>query len=577
MKSRSFSWVPVLFIVGAMLFSTVQCAPQAATETAVPAATEAPTTAAATAAPTEAPTATPDKEAPVTEGPQSVLRVPRGQIDNLDPGLLPSVNDCDIQSKMFEGLLDFMVDGTEVKLGAESYEVNETGDVYTFHLRKNAKWSDGQPLTAHDYVYSWRRVQDPVTASGYASFAYIIKNAAAINSGEIEDLTQLGVEAVDDYTLKVTLEQTATFFPRVVAFNTLFPVRQDVIEKYGDKWLEPENIVSNGPYVMTEWEKDVQVVFERNPHYWGEPPKVAKIVYKLMENPASTAPTMYEAGELDLALFPPEEYARINDDPVLSKEVVLQTSSSIMFIVFDSKYPPFNDVRVRQAFNLAIDRESYVKGPLQGLYEPAYILIPPGIAGRNEDASLSSRDYAKDVERAKELMAEAGYPNGEGFPEVELKYRTRENEQKMGEAIPPMWEKALGVKVKRSPTEAQAYREWFRSRKTEPFDMMVYGWASDYEDPYDYFNTIWPSWSDLYMTKWVHEEYDALAKEAGLVTDPEKRVEMYMKVDEILESEGPMAPVNYGSATYLVKPWVRGQILNRMGAYTLQYAWVVPH
>lgn len=580
MSSRHFAWVSLLVILS-LTASVVACGP-----TPVPAAPEPtavvaqPTEAPAepTAAPAE-PTAAPVAEegAPVTEGDLSVIRAPRAQIDNLDPGLMPSVNDVDMQRKMFEGLLDYMDDGTELLLGAERYEANETGDVYTFYLRQNAKWSDGQPLTAKDYVWAWRRTLDPATANPYASTVYIIKNAQAINEGTITDLTQLGVEAVDDYTLKVTLEQPAGFFPRLAAFPTLYPVRQDVIEKFGADWVEPENIVCNGKYVPTLWEKDVQLVFERNPNYWGEPAKAAKLVYTLMEDPYSMAPVLYESDELDLTPFAAEEYARIQADPELAPQVVLQPQSATMWVVFDTANPPFDDMRVRQAFNLAIDRQGFVDGVLQGLAVPAYVLVAPGIAGRNEEAFIGTRDYAQDVEKAKQLLAEAGYPNGEGFPEVELKYRTRFLEQKMGESLPAMWETALGVKVLGSPTEAQAYREWYRSRVDQPFNMMVYGWSSDYEDPYNWFNAIWHSSADQYHSRWKNEEYDTLVDQAASEPNPEKRAEMYKQAHIILENEVPLAPMIYTVEPYLLKPWVQGPVFSRMGNYNLHWSWVVEH
>jgi oligopeptide transport system substrate-binding protein len=566
-----------MLLILAVLSTLVSCGPTAAPE--VEEATEAPVAQATEApAPTEAPEeAEPAPGEPVTEGPQSILRAPRAQIDNLDPGLMPSVNDVDMQRKMFEGLLDYKDDGTELFLGAESYEVNDAGDVYTFYLREDAKWSDGQPVTANDYVWAWRRTLDPETANPYAGTAYIIKNAKPINEGEITDLTQLGVEAVDDYTLQVTLEGPAGFFPRLAAFPTLYPLRQDVIEAHGESWVEVENIVCNGPYVPVEWEKDVRLVFERNPEYWGEPAQVARLEYILMEDPYSQGPVLYEAGDLDLTPFPPEEYARIQADPELADQVVLQQQSTTMWVVFDTSNPPFDDVRVRQAFNLVLDREGFVDGVLQGLARPAYVLIAPGIAGYNPDAYIGTRNYEEDVAMAQELMAEAGYPNGEGFPEVELKYRTRFLEQKMGEAAPAMWEEALGVTINPAPTEAQAYREWFRSRAEQPFHMMVYGWASDYEDPYNWFNAIFTSEADQYHTRWVNEEYDQLVAEAAGEPDPQKRTQMYEEAAVILERESPLAPMINVVEPYLIKPWVKGDVFTRMGHYTLKWASVVGH
>jgi len=564
-----------VLMVAILMLSAVSCGAPPAAETPV---VEEPEAGSPPEEATLAPAAEePDPNAPVTEGEQSIVRAPRAQIDNLDPGLMPSVNDVDMQRKMFEGLLDYMDDGTELFLGAERYEANETGDVYTFYLRQDAKWSDGKLVTAQDYVWAWRRTLDPETANPYASTVYIIKNAQAINEGTITDLTQLGVEALDDYTLRVTLEQPGGFFPRLAAFPTLYPLRQDVVEAHGPDWVEPENIVTNGPYVPTLWEKDVQLVFERNPHYWGDPAKIAKIVYMLMEDPYSQGPVLYEADELDLTPFPPEEYARILADPELSQQVVLQAQSTTMWVVFDTSHPPFDDPLVRQAFSLAMDREGFVNGVLQGLAEPAYVLVAPGIAGRNEDAFIGTMDYAQDIEQAKQLLAEAGYPNGEGFPEVELKYRTRFLEQKMGESLPGMWEQALGVTVNGAPTEAQAYREWYRSRVDQPFDMMVYGWASDYEDPYNWFNAIFESSADQYHSHWANAEFDELVNQAAGEPNPEKRKQMYEQADVILESELPLAPMIHVVEPYLVKPWVQGPVFTRMGHYTLKWAWVTSH
>jgi oligopeptide transport system substrate-binding protein len=562
MKSRCFSWTSIL-LMAVLVFSVVSCSSECAPPTPPP---PEPTGASATTAP--------DKDAPITEGDLSTVYAPRGQIDNLDPSRLPSVNDVDMQRKIFESLVDYMDDGTELLLGAEKYEANETGDVYTFYLRKDAKWSDGQPVTAHDYVFGWRRLFDPVMANTNASTVYIIKNGAPINNGEIDDLTQLGVKAVDDYTLEVTLEQPAGYFPTLV--NALYPIREDIVKEFGDKWVDPENIVCNGPYVLQVWEKDVQLVFERNPQYWGEPAKIAKIVYKLMEDPYSTAPSMYEAGELDIAPFPPEEYARIKADPELAEQVVLQPQATVYWVVFDTGKPPFDDVRVRQAFNLAVDREGYVNGVLQGLGLPAYIIPSPDVAGRNEDAFVGTRDYAQDVEKARALMAEAGYPNGQGFPEVELKYRTRFLEQKMGEALPAMWEKALGVKINPEPTEAQAYRAWFQSRAEQPYDMMVYGWVADNE-PVNWFNAIFVSSADLYHSRWANKEFDDLVAKAAAETDPETRIKMYKQADEILERETPYLPVLHVVEPYLIKPWLKGPVSSTSGYYNLQWGWIVTH
>jgi len=457
----------------------------------------------------------PAEEGIVTEGPQSVAYAPRGQIDNLDPSRLPSINDVDMQRKIFEGLVDYMDDGTELLLGAESYEANEDATVFTFRLREDAVWSDGEPVTAEDYVFGFRRTFDPAMGNTNASTLYIIKNGSPINNGETEDLSQLGVEAVDDYTLRIELEKTASYFPKLI--NGMFPLRQDVIEEHGDNWVEPENIVTNGPYLLSEWEKEVELVFERNPNYWGEPPQIETVIYKLIEDPYSTAPAMCEADELSLAPFFPEEYARIESDPELSDQIHLQPQATCYCVVFDTSTPPFDDARLRQAFNLAVDREAYVQGVMQGLGLPAYIIPSPNVVGRNPDAFIGTRDYEVDVARAQELMAEAGYPDGEGFPEVELKYRTRFLEQKMGEALPGMWEEALGVTINPEPTEAQAFREWFQSRAEQPFDMMVYGWVAD-NQPVNWFNPIFTCDADLYHSKWCDPEFDELVAEAGQVS-----------------------------------------------------------
>ncbi len=564
--------VVLLLVLGCLLAFAASCGPEA-TEESVPAEpTEVEATEAEATEPSES-VEEPD-DGPVTEGPESVVYAPRGQVDNLDPSRLPSINDVDMQRKIFEGLVDYMDDGTELLLGAESYEANDDATVFTFNLRQDARWSDGEPVTANDYVFGWRRFFDPAMANTNASTVYIIKNGEPINNGEIEDLSQLGVEAVDEYTLRVELERAASYFPKLI--YGMYPLREDVVEAHGDEWVEAENIVSNGPYLLSEWTKDVELVFERNPQYWGEPPKIETIVYKLMEDPYSTSPAMYEAGELDLAPFPPEEYARIESDPDLSDQIHLQPQAACYWVVFDTEKAPFDDVRVRQAFNLAVDRESYVNGVMQGLGVPAYIIPSPDVVGRNPDAFIGTRNYEEDVERARELMAEAGYPDGEGFPEVELKYRTRFLEQKMGEALPGMWTEALGVTVNPEPTEAQAFREWFQSRAEQPFDMMVYGWVADNE-PVNWFNPIFPCDADLYHSGWCNEEFDELVGEAASEPDPDRRIEMYEEAGEMLEAETPYLPVLHPVEPFLVKPWLDGPVFSATGYYNLQWGWVLPH
>jgi oligopeptide transport system substrate-binding protein len=367
-----------------------------------PGPTSAPAAPATEAAkPTAAPAAKPAGPAG-----EQVIRIPHAEPPTLDPGLAEDVVSLEVITQIFEGLVAFDDKGTISGLGAEKWEVSPDGLTYTFTLRQGPKWSDGKPVTAQDYAWAWRRNVDPKTASPYANTLFPVKNAEAINNGELEP-DQLGVEVKDDRTLVATLEQPAAYFLRLASTWTLMPLREDVIDKAGDKWTEPQNIVSNGPFKLQEWRHDTQIILERNEAYWGQKPSLQRAIYRLFpEGGSDQALAAYEANELDTfgagASFelPPNQVDGVLADPKLKAELKVLDQSATNFISVNTRREHLKDPRVRMALGMALDRPTILNEVLKRPGEPAATLQPEGIVGRKPEV------WAKDdVAAAKKLLS----------------------------------------------------------------------------------------------------------------------------------------------------------------------------
>ena len=488
------------------------------------------------------------------------LRMPITEPPTLDPGLATDSVSIDVISQIFEGLLGFDDQGTAVPLGAERWSVSEDGLTYTFTLRDGSRWSDGKPVTAADYEWAWKRTVDPQTASDYATIFYPIKNALKIHRQRL-DPAELGVVAADERTLVVTLEQPAAFFLRLVSGWTMLPVRRDVVERFGDQWTEAKNIVTNGPFVLKAWRHDERITLERYDDYWGAKPALATVAYRIY--PADAAADVlaaYQAGELDAvgsgAAFDLSAIQgdRFVADPTLQWELKTFPQSATMFLTVNHRRPHLQDPRVRMALGQAIERRRLLEDVLQRVGAPAAGLLPEGLVARRPD--LWPRE---DLQQAKQNLAEAGFPEGKGMPELRFTYNTNPQWKLMGEYLQQRYKDALGIDLKLDPMEWAAFLKWRRGEDWQTAgDLYRGGWFADYEDPNNWHNVLWDSREDpaVFGSGWKDEAYDVLVRRAQREADPARREQLYAQAEQVLAREYPYIPMFHYGIQALVKPYV---------------------
>lgn len=534
-----------------------------------------PPTAPATEPGSQPPEATPTVPAPANVAAtatavalRETLHLATTEPPTLDPTLATDQVSADIIVQLFEGLVGFDERGSPVGLGAESWEVSDDGMTYTFVLRAEPRWSDGQPVTAGDYEFAWRRAIDPKTAADYASLFFPLKNAVKINTEGL-DPQLLGVTAKDDRTLIVTLEAPATHFLRLVSTWPFSPLRRDVVELHGDRWTDPAHIVTNGPFVLSEWTHDKQIVLDRHDGYAGERPRIRQAVYRIFpEGAGDQVFAAYEAGNLD-ALgpgtafeIPPAQVDRVLADAKLRQEVRTYPQSGTMFLAFNHRRPHLQDARVRIALGQVIEREKLLRGVLRRVGDPALGLQPEGIVGREPLAWPT-----EDVEQARQRLAEAGFPDGEGFPQITFTFNDSPQWRALGEYLKQRYQDTLGIDLKLEPMEWSAYLRWRRGEEwAANGDIARAGWFSDYEDPYPWYNVLWDSREDpaAFNTGWKHDEYDRLVREARGEADGSVRADQYRQAEEILAGEYPALPLFHYALRTMVKPHVQGYAPERV-------------
>jgi oligopeptide transport system substrate-binding protein len=498
----------------------------------------------------------------------SEVHLPLSEPPTLDPGLAEEGSAIEVVSQLFDGLVSLEPSGGVSGLGAESWSISPDGTTYTFTLRAGRTWTDGRPVTADDYAYAWRRNVDPATASPYANALFPVKNAQAINDGELPP-DQLGVRAVDDRTLVVTLEQPAAYFLSLASTWTLYPLRRDVVEANGDDWTDPGTIVTNGPYLLTAWEHDSRIVLDRNPSYGGPPPSIARATFHLFPSEGSEQMlAAYEAGEIDTtgagvpSELPPSQIDRILADPVLSGQVRSIKQSSTELIIVNHRRPHLQDPRVRQALGMALDRTLILDAVLKRAGEPAYGIQPEGIVGRQP--SLWPRD---DAAMAQQLMADAGYPNGAGFPEITYTFNSSAELRILAEYLQARWKETLGVNVRLESMERRVFLPWRRGEEWNARgDLYRASWFSDYEDPNNWYNLLWESSSDptSFNGAWKDAGFDALVRRGASEQDAARRAGIYGQAEAIMAREYPHIPLFHYDVRSLVKPYVRGYAPSRV-------------
>ena len=459
--------------------------------------------------------------------------------ESFDPAVVTDQVGMRISSALFEGLCRIDEAGVPGPGMAERWTVTEDKKHYTFHLRANAQWSNGDPVTAHDFVRSWQRVLDPSFGADYASQLYVIANAAAYNEGKLTDFTQVGVTALDDQTLTVTLENPTPYFIDLCAFATLAPVHLPTIEKHGGAWLKPHNIVCNGSYLLEAWRLDDHLRLRKNPRYWDAANVAMATIEVLPISEPNTAINYFLTGEADLimdkGMVPTSLTATLKTKPWFHTGPFLGS----YFTRFNVTAAPFDNDKVRQAFTHAIDRRRITEKITQLGEIPAWSLTPPG-AGADQYTPPPGLDF--DPAKARALLAEAGYPGGKGLPRIEYLYFPKTVETNIAVELQSMWKEHLGVPVQ---IVKQEWKVYLASMKSLQYQMCRSSWVGDYNDP-NTFLEMFTSASGNNRTGWKSPDYDGLLATAAIVADPAQRNATLSQAEQLLVStDAVILPIYY--------------------------------
>jgi oligopeptide transport system substrate-binding protein len=489
---------------------------------------------------------------------QNVLRVANsGEPDSLDPHQVSGNWEDRIVGDMFMGLTTEAADGTVIPGAAESWTISDDGLTYTFTLRDHT-WSDGTPVTADDFVFGFRRILDPATAAEYAYLLYPIKNAEAINNGSQTDPEALGARAVDPKTLEITLEQPTSYFIELLTHYTSFPIPKHKVEELGDDWVKPGNIVGNGAYTVVEWVPNSQVRMAKNENFWdAENVAIDEVVYYPTEE-RNTGTKQFRAGEVDVQYdFASEQIDFLKEN--LPEATHISPGLAAYYYVFNTKEPPFDDVRVREALAMAVERDAITDKILRTGEIPAYNLVPPntGTYGEPPQVEWADMPYEERVEQAKALLAEAGF--GPDNPlKFTLRYNTSENHKKIAIAIAAMW-KQLGVQAELFNTEVKVH---YNDLQSHDFQVARAGWVADYNDPENFLTLLRTSTGPMNYGQYSNEEYDRLMAESDATTDEEARNELMRQAEALMLTELPLIPIYHYVDKNLVSPRVQGWVDN---------------
>jgi ABC-type oligopeptide transport system substrate-binding subunit len=485
---------------------------------------------------------------------ETVLRMANlGEPETLDPHKASTTIEFNILCNLFEGLVVQDPKGNVTPGVAESWTVSDDGLSYRFTLRANAKWSNGEPVTAGDFVYSLRRVEDPKVNSQYAEVLYPIKNAQEVNSGKL-DLSALGVVAPDPRTVEITLKAPTPYFLHLLTHHTAMPVNERNVARFGEEWVKPGNMVSNGAYVLDDVKPNAHIRIVKNQNYWNA--KIVAIDAVLFDPSEDRAAVLrrYRAGEFDIVYndLPNDQLASLRQN--MPKELHIAPYAGVYYYVFNLTKPPLNDLRVRQALAMAVNREVLVDKITLAGELPAYGFVPDGTVNyTSQKASWAKTSQAERDAAAIKLMTDAGYGPRKPIT-LQLLYNTSENHRRIAVAIAAMWKK-LGVNVDLVNVEAKVH---FATLRQGDFEVGRTGWIADYNDAQNFLFLAQTSTKQQNFGKFSNPEYDRLMDEASVTADQRKRAELMQQAETILIRELPVLPIYFYVSKNLVSQKVKG-------------------
>lgn len=497
--------------------------------------------------------------------------------ETIDPALNSAVDGANMIVHAFETLMIVDSENKIVPGQAETYDVSEDGLTYTFHLRDGLKWSDGSPLTADDFVFSWKRLSDPNTAAPYAGdMLSYVKGYEEASAGDID---ALGVSAPDDQTFVVELSVPCVYFAKLLTHATMVPVQQATIEANGDQWtLQPETYVSNGPLKMVEWVPGSHITFEKNENYWdADKVTLNTLKFVLMEDPNASY-SAYQTGEVSMIKEPPtEEIPSLKDKEDFHVEPIMGT----YYLDFQNEKEPFNNRDVRMALSLAIDRDYVANTVMQGTYTAATNFVGPGISDVEdgtffEDVTKENNggdffdvsNYDADVAEAKELLAKAGYPDGQGFPTIEYMTNDAGYHTAVAEYLQSCWKEVLGINMDIKVVEWGTFTP---TRRAGDYQAARDGWVYDYDDPSNMLNLM-ISTSGNNSAKYNNPEVDKLLNEANSTADLEEHYSKLHEVENLILEDAAIVPVAYYNDFWLQDPKLKGTWHSPYGYWFFQYA-----
>ncbi len=498
--------------------------------------------------------------------------------ETIDPTLNTASDAGTIIENAFEGLMRLDENEKAVPGVAEKMDVSDDKLEYTFHLRKNAKWSDGEPVTAKDFEFSWVRALTKETAAEYSYQLYYIKNAEKFYNGQATR-EELGIEVVDDHTIKVTLEAPTAYFPELTAFTTYFPEREDIVTADPEGWAtNPETYVSNGTFKLVQWDLKDQLVFEKNKEYWNAKEiKLPGLVFKLVTD-ENTAYASLKSGEFDMVdTVPAAEIAAGKEEGLVTIYPNLATYMLVFNVGKQSTLPEdvkkvLSNVKVRKALAIAIDRKAITDNVTKSGQIPAYSFVPKGILNdKGED--FADREYydanKANIEEAKKLLAEAGYPNGEGLPTLEFMYNTEGAHKLVAQAIQQDWAK-IGVNVELTNQE---WKVFLNTRQQGGYEIARHGWSGDYVDPMTFLD-LWVTGGGNNDAGYSNPEYDKLVNDAKKEADLEKRWDIMKKAEDMVMADMPIIPLYYYTKVKGAKPEVKGVRVSTLGHVFFDKAYI---
>lgn len=492
------------------------------------------------------------------------------EAEQLDPTLNNYANSSLVLQNLFAGLFRLDADNKPQKLYCEDYTVDETGTKYVFTIVEGAKWSDGTPLTAHDFEYSWKRVVNPEVASKTAFSGYVFKNGQACADGEAS-LDDVGVKAVDDRTLEVELEGPTTYFIDLLGTTAFYPIKKDLAEA-AEPWTKTaETYVSTGPFMMKEIAPAEKYVLVKNPNYIkADSIKLDEITYRIINSQESQL-FAYMNDEISISVDLSNEAMQQYKD---TGEFQSVPRFGLYFMDFNVEHEPFNDVRVRKALAYSIDRQALIDNVLMGDNEPAYGFVPLGIPDTaNPDKSYRETAgdlFSENIDEAKKLLAEAGFPDGQGFPKFKFITISRQVDMDMAQAMQEMWRTNLGIECEIVTFESKVYWD---EHAAGNFDMARDGYTGDYPDPLCLLEQN-NSEKQKGETRWGNAEFDRLVNENRTITDQTKRMENAMAAERITIDEFPNFPVYYYTSPYVVKPYLKGVYRTNLGHVIFDNAYI---